>query len=170
LPLRRLSAVSGGHALSPERADSRGVSLPPRVLRQRRHRAYRVSASPSLPFLDSSTKVPGQPGFEVFTPPPAPSLSLAAGHPLSGFGSPSECHQHTTASIASSAHAPDEYALPAPSEVSSPAACCQPWGATYPGESHLIRLRCALRVFHPLDALLPPWPARPVSSWIRSWG
>jgi hypothetical protein len=38
------------------------------------------------------------------------------------------------------------------------------------GESHLIRLSCALRVSHPLDALLPPRPARLIPSWIRSWG
>jgi hypothetical protein len=39
-----------------------------------------------------------------------------------------------------------------------------------PGESHLIRLRCALRVSHPPDALLPPRPAELVSSRSRSWG
>jgi hypothetical protein len=59
---------------------------------------------------------------------------------------------------------------PAPSEVSSPAASCQPWGATIPASSHLIRLRCALRVMLPLGALLPPWPAELVSSRLRSWG
>jgi len=59
---------------------------------------------------------------------------------------------------------------PAPSEVLSPSAFCQPWGATYPGESHLIQLSCVLRVSHPLDALLPPRPARLIPSWFRSWG
>jgi hypothetical protein len=39
-----------------------------------------------------------------------------------------------------------------------------------PVRSHLIRLRCALRVSHPLDALLPPWPAGHISSQSRSWG
>jgi hypothetical protein len=32
------------------------------------------------------------------------------------------------------------------------------------------RLRCVLRVSHPLDALLPPRPAELVSSRFRSWG
>jgi hypothetical protein len=32
------------------------------------------------------------------------------------------------------------------------------------------RLRCVLRVSHPLDALLPPRPAGLVSSRFRSWG
>ena len=39
-----------------------------------------------------------------------------------------------------------------------------------PARSHLIRLRCALRVSHPLDALLPSWPTGLISSRSRSWG
>jgi len=39
-----------------------------------------------------------------------------------------------------------------------------------PARSQLIRLGCALRVSHPLDALLPPWPAELISSRFRSWG
>jgi hypothetical protein len=39
-----------------------------------------------------------------------------------------------------------------------------------PVETHLLRLCCALRVSHPLDALLPPRPAGLISSRIRPWG
>jgi hypothetical protein len=39
-----------------------------------------------------------------------------------------------------------------------------------PGGRPAHRLRCVPRVSHPLDALLPPRPARLVSSWFRSWG
>ena len=58
----------------------------------------------------------------------------------------------------------------APSEVCSPSASCQPRGATYPRWFPNHRLRCALRVSHPLDALLPARPAGFVSSQFRSWG
>jgi hypothetical protein len=46
----------------------------------------------------------------------------------------------------------------------------QPWRATYPGEHPCCRLRCALRVSHPPDALLPPRPAELFSSRSRLWG
>jgi hypothetical protein len=39
-----------------------------------------------------------------------------------------------------------------------------------PGGSHPSRFCCALRVSHPLDALLPAQPPGPVSSRSRSWG
>ena len=43
-------------------------------------------------------------------------------------------------------------------------------GSHLPGESHLVRFCCALRVSHPLDALLPPRSAELISSRSRSWG
>jgi len=61
------------------------------------------------------------------------------------------------------------YHLPLP-KVCSPTAFFQPRGATYPGEFHLIRLSCALRISHPFDALLPSQPAGLISSRSRSWG
>jgi hypothetical protein len=39
-----------------------------------------------------------------------------------------------------------------------------------PAASHAAGSVCALRVSHPLDALLPPWPAELISSRSRSWG
>jgi hypothetical protein len=52
----------------------------------------------------------------------------------------------------------------------SPPASCQPRGATSLRRDPTHRSRCALRVSHPLDALLPPRPAGLVSSRSRSWG
>jgi len=43
-------------------------------------------------------------------------------------------------------------------------------GATYPRRFPNRRLRFVLRVSHPLDALLPPWPSGLVPSRYRSWG
>jgi len=58
----------------------------------------------------------------------------------------------------------------APPEVLSPIAFSQPHGATYPRRFPHRRLCCALRVSHPLDALLPARPAELISSRSRSWG
>jgi hypothetical protein len=57
-----------------------------------------------------------------------------------------------------------------PSEVSSPSASSQPRGATYLRWVPSRRLCCALRVSHPLGALLPSWPPGLVPSRSRSWG
>jgi hypothetical protein len=58
----------------------------------------------------------------------------------------------------------------APSEVCSPLAFSQPRGATYLRRFPTRRLRCALRVSHPLDALLPARPAELISSRSHPWG
>jgi hypothetical protein len=46
----------------------------------------------------------------------------------------------------------------------------QPRGATYPRRFPTRRLCCALRVSHPLDALLPARPAELISSRSHPWG
>lgn len=72
---------------------------------------------------------------------------------------------------------PEHEALPlttglAPSEVSSPIAFSQSGGAPSQGSTHaaLLEHGCALRVSHPLDALLPPRPAGLVPSRSHVWG
>lgn len=47
---------------------------------------------------------------------------------------------------------------------------CQPRGATETRQDPSRRLRCALRVSHPLDALLPSRPSGFVPSRYRPWG
>jgi hypothetical protein len=51
-----------------------------------------------------------------------------------------------------------------------PFSVCQSRGATYPRRFPPRRLRCALRVSHPLDALLPSRPPGLIPSRYRSWG
>jgi len=60
--------------------------------------------------------------------------------------------------------------LPAPSEVSSPFSVFLAVRSYLTRRFPNHRLRCALRVSHPLDALLPARPAGPISSRSRSWG
>jgi hypothetical protein len=109
--------------------------------------------------------------FEVLTPSPTATSYDMAGYSSSGFNSSPEFHPYTAASIVF----PDRQAgrqtrcslLP---RFLSPSAFSQPHGATYLRQFPNHRLRCALRVSHPLDALLPVRPPGLVSSRSRSWG
>jgi len=75
-------------------------------------------------------------------------------------------------------HAPPQMIEPAaaapvslaPSQVSSPLASFQPRVATYPRPFPLRRLRCALEVSHPLDALLHSRPIGLIPSRSHFWG
>jgi hypothetical protein len=58
----------------------------------------------------------------------------------------------------------------APSEVFRPFDVFPAKESHFPGASHRTRLCCVLRVSHPLDALLPPWPVGLISSRSRPWG
>jgi len=113
-------------------------------------------------------RVPKHPGASTSRRPHrSPSRrSKAPGVPLSGLGSPTQFHRLHTARSGSTEMLPSH----APSEVPSPSASCQSRGATYLRRFPTHRLRCALRVSHPLGALLPPRPAGLVSSRFRSWG
>jgi hypothetical protein len=103
-------------------------------------------------------------GFSVRRPvPPVKGGSF----PLSGFGSLSGFHPLATAIPAPSSQAGLSLA---PSKVCSPPTFFQLRRATYTRRFPGRRLRCALRVSHPLDALLPPKPTEPIPSRSRSWG
>jgi hypothetical protein len=102
-------------------------------------------------------------------PPPAPNIVKMQGDPLSGFSSHPECHQCPRQASFDLARGLVEVVLQ-PSEVFSPSAFSQSRGATYTRWLPNHRLRCAPRVSHPLDALLPSRPAGPISSRYRSWG
>jgi hypothetical protein len=104
--------------------------------------------------------------FEVSTPPPSPR-SQNRGHPLSGFGSLSEFHQYVTTKQTVT---PGESRCFVPTEVSSPFSVYQSRGATYLRRFPPRRLRCTLRVSHPLGALLPSRPSELIPSRYRSWG
>jgi hypothetical protein len=109
-PLRRLSVVSGGPTSSPKQTDSHGVSLPPRVFRQWRHRVYRVNASPSLSlFTGRAPKHPGQTDSEVFTPLTLPGSNESARKSSHRLWLPYRVSptQHRKLSVPS-AQAPDE--------------------------------------------------------------
>jgi hypothetical protein len=102
---------------------------------------------------------------------PFPTLDQAPGNPLAGFGSPPECHHCSTASLCRCPQTKVQMAATArASRGFVPFSVSRPRGATYPGEIPTHRLRCALRVSHPPDALLPPRPAGLISSRSRSWG
>jgi hypothetical protein len=103
---------------------------------------------------------------EVSTPLPIPRFENR-GHPLSGFGSLSEFHPYITAK---QAVIPRGIALFRPFRGSFPFDVSQPRGATYPQRVPSRWLRCALRVSHPLDALLPSRPPGLVPSRFRPWG
>jgi hypothetical protein len=108
---------------------------------------------------------------EVSTPPPfassreltnIPSQALA---PLQSF-----THTPPRASGLHGRRTDPQDCTSAPPEVLSPIAFSQPRRATYPQRFPHRRLCCALRVSHPLDALLPARPAELVSSRSRTWG
>jgi hypothetical protein len=88
-------------------------------------------------------------------------------YPLSGFGSLSEFHQYATTNQTVT---PERIALVRPYRGFFPFSVCQSRRATYPRRFPPHRLRCALRVSHPLDALLPSRPSGLVPSRYRSWG
>jgi hypothetical protein len=111
----------------------------------------------------------------VFTPSPPP-IPLRYGRVLSQARAPLQSISLTPPRIPvvctcyhQSSH-PDPSAVLAPSEVLSPLAFSQPRRATDCPTVPNRRSRCALRVSHPLDALLPPRSAGLVSSRYRSWG
>ena len=87
--------------------------------------------------------------------------------PLSGFGSLSEFHQYATTN---NTVIPKGIALFRPFRGFFPFSVFQSRGATYLRRFPFRRLRCALRVSHPLDALLPSRPSGLVPSRYRSWG
>lgn len=114
----------------------------------------------------------GRSGSGVFPPLPLPDARSSAGKSSCRLRLPSRVSplQHRKPLPLPARPKSKWQRPPAPPEVSSPTAFSRPWGATYPGEIPTHRLRCALRVSHPPDALLPPRPARLVSSRSRSWG
>jgi hypothetical protein len=103
---------------------------------------------------------------EVFTPLPIRHHQSDIGDPLAGFGSPTEFHQYITTKRWSLASASNL----CPFRGFFPYSVFPSRRATYPRQIPTCRLRCALRVSHPLDALLPSRPTGLVPSQIRSWG
>jgi hypothetical protein len=107
-----------------------------------------------------------RPDSEVSTPLPTPRSKNRA-NPLSGFGSLSEFHPYITAPNRNS---DDGIAPERPFRGFFPFDVCEPRGATWIRRIPSRRLSCALRVSHPLDALLPSRPPGLVPSRYRPWG
>jgi hypothetical protein len=116
--------------------------------------------------------------IEAATRPPRPTTNVVGPIPSRASTPLSECHRYATTVVrpcerfcASEALLLSDQRLPTvPSEVLSPTASCQPCGATDLQRVPTRWSRCALRVSHPLDALLPTRSPGPISSRSRSWG
>jgi hypothetical protein len=91
--------------------------------------------------------------------------------PPTGFNSPSEFHQSNTASNHRPMSPPAQDAAATRSfQGLSPFSVLPATASHLPRrDPSLIRLCCAPRISHPLSALLPPQPPRPISSRVRSW-
>jgi hypothetical protein len=159
----------------------RRVSLLLRVFVERwRCYAYWVSAEPLCRFLRPKVVHRGRIGpmhsprvksdSEASTPPPSPSLTegCVLSRALAPFQGFTDACRVRAGSIG---------LLRSFQRVHAFRGFC-PYSVfpdTGSDESHLrhpvpLACVCARRVSHPLDALLPPWPAELVSSRSRSWG
>jgi len=87
-------------------------------------------------------------------------------YPLSGFDSPTEFYFCATASSPTCRSMVEKVR---PFRGLFPFNVSTSGGATYLQQDPTRWLRCAHRVSHPLDALLPTWPTELISSRIRSW-
>jgi hypothetical protein len=148
------------------RASCRGVASPPRVFGEPQCcRVHGVDARPPCRF---ATRVPKHPDAPTSRRPHrGPSQrSKAPGVPLSGLGSPAQFHRRHTARPVAPRCLP---AMLRPRFFPLQRLASREEPLT-PGGIPTHRLRCVRRVSHPLDALLPPRPARLVSSRFRSWG
>jgi hypothetical protein len=154
-----------------------GLSASRGLVERRRLGAHWVDANPPCRWPRNLPKQP-RPRLRGSNAVAHPPILTNRRDPSTGFNSPSEFHPRTTADPAASTGEPTGAAMPAPSEVSSPAAFSQPTGATYLRRDPSRRLRCVLRVlalstpcspvdlpglFHPGPAL-GVHPSRPRSS------
>jgi len=109
---------------------------------------------------------PGRSDFEATTPRPIPTLESAGSSPLRlGPSFTVSLTSHRTVGQHRGAH--PSMLRPRFRPLQRLASHEEP---LTPGGIPTRRLRCVPRVSHPLDALLPPRPARLVSSRFRSWG
>jgi hypothetical protein len=119
-----------------------GLAGLPEFCQHQRLRAYWVNPRPLCGFRPSSRRNARPVNFGVLTLTPLGAREMRGLYPLSGFSSPSECHQCAPANPPKPNRSWVCWVL-LPSEVSSPSAFCRPPGATYPGEipTHPVKLR-----------------------------
>ena len=119
-----------------------------------------------MSFGGPGAETPGRSDFEASTPRPIPTLESAGTSPLR-FGPSYTVSPTSHRTVGQHRDAHPSMLRPRFLPLQRLASHEEP--LTSGGiPSH--RLRCVLRVSHPLDALLPPRPARLVSSRFRSWG
>jgi hypothetical protein len=161
------------HRLAPSRrrngASSRGVCLPRRVYVTTALSRLMDCREPSLPFCGPAAYARTGPGSEVSASSPLPQHLSAAGDPLTGLGTPPECHPCATVRDMLPTHASELCRSPLPRFLPLQRLASREEPPT-PRELPPHGLRCALGVSHPFDALLPPQPAGLVPSRSRSWG
>jgi hypothetical protein len=122
---------------------------------------------PPMPLPDPINRSSNGPGSTLGSPQHRPSRGLTTADILSQALAP---FQSFTRTSPRDNRDPEGSRLPRPFRGFFPSSVCQPRGATYLRRFPPRRLRCALRVSHPLDALLPSWPSGLVPSRYRSWG
>jgi hypothetical protein len=159
-----------GHAPSPERASSHEVGLPTEAFAERRRlHAYRVSVCPLCRWPMKCAEAPSAStmGFARRRPPPHLSIRWVF---LLRLQLLFRVSPGTAAAIGFPA------GEPADKHVVRSFRGFRPFSVFPAAQSHSVRRFpthrscCALRVSHPLDALLPARPPGLVPSRSRSWG
>jgi hypothetical protein len=151
-----------------------GLSCLPGSCWHCRERAYWVCAHPlcRYPWVERLRACRG-PALGLVRHCRRPSPVKAPRDPLTDSRSPPEFHQHRTAG--STPQWPDTGSTPLRTDLRLPRFLPLQRLSSHgeppnPDEIPSRRFCCVLRVSHPLDALLPPWPSGLIPSRSRSWG